>query len=322
MLLLNLFDLKDSDIKYNQVKYPDGQQDLRLIDFRGGSLDRLMHQALKDGVQILSRFNHFGDLELILSAAAAIRRLDRKIEITLNIPYLFGARSDRKFVAGGNSYLVDVIAPILNAQSYREIRSLDVHSDVAQSAIPTLSVTSNATFIEWVLSQLNNDDPQGRQPVLVTPDGGALKKIYSLAEEITYTGAIVQATKHRDLVTGKVTETTVHFPESYAGQNLLIVDDILDGGRTFIELAKELRRVFDTDWFKGRYNNTTTAQPKIYLAVTHGLFSNGYTQLRETFDGIFTTDSIKEIPVKEDQMYGLPKATGVRQVSIRNVHQV
>jgi ribose-phosphate pyrophosphokinase len=48
---------------------------------------------------------------------------------------------------------------------------------------------------------------------------------------------------------------------------ILIVDDICDGGRTFIELAKKLRPM-------------TTG--KIKLLITHGIFSKGI----EVFDGI------------------------------------
>lgn len=61
----------------------------------------------------------------------------------------------------------------------------------------------------------------------------------------------------------------------------VIVDDICDGGRTFVELAKAIKA--------GR----PTA--KIYLIVTHGIFSAGYTQLKEYFERIYTTNSIKDI---------------------------
>jgi ribose-phosphate pyrophosphokinase len=47
-------------------------------------------------------------------------------------------------------------------------------------------------------------------------------------------------------------------------RDFLIVDDICDGGRTFIELAKVLRPL-------------TSGQVKLY--VTHGIFSAGFEAL-------------------------------------------
>jgi ribose-phosphate pyrophosphokinase len=61
----------------------------------------------------------------------------------------------------------------------------------------------------------------------------------------------------------------------------VIIDDICDGGRTFVELAKAIK------------DGRPTA--KIYLVVTHGIFSAGYDQLGEYFEKIYTTNSYKDI---------------------------
>ena len=39
----------------------------------------------------------------------------------------------------------------------------------------------------------------------------------------------------------------------------------------------------------------TTNSCKIYLIVTHGIFSQGFLKLGEYFDGIFCTNSYKDI---------------------------
>mgnify|MGYP000559891090 CR=1 FL=1 len=50
---------------------------------------------------------------------------------------------------------------------------------------------------------------------------------------------IVVASKHRDIKTGKITSTEVPGLSTEDGaKQFYIVDDICDGGRTFIELAK------------------------------------------------------------------------------------
>lgn len=65
-----------------------------------------------------------------------------------------------------------------------------------------------------------------------------------------------------------------------------ILDDICDGGRTFIEIAKAI---------KMKQSLSSAVHPenhgKIYLVVTHGIFSAGLKPLNEYFDGIYTTNS-------------------------------
>ena len=56
------------------------------------------------------------------------------------------------------------------------------------------------------------------------------------------------------------------------------MDDICDGGGTFLGLADELRK--------------RNAGP-LHLAISHGIFSKGTEVLRQKFDRLFTTDSIR-----------------------------
>lgn len=104
--------------------------------------------------------------------------------------------------------------------------------------------------------------------MLVSPDGGALKKIFKLATPMDLD--VVCAEKIRDTKTGKVVRTEVP-RQDFEGRNVMIVDDICDGGRTFIELAKVLRQ-----------RNVG----KVELYVTHGIFSNGMDELMSYFDCI------------------------------------
>jgi ribose-phosphate pyrophosphokinase len=60
----------------------------------------------------------------------------------------------------------------------------------------------------------------------------------------------------------------------------VIVDDICDGGRTFTEIAKAIR--------------TQVPNARIYLVVTHGIFSAGFEELEKYFERIYTTNSYKD----------------------------
>lgn len=265
MKTLNLVNIEQSDILYKISHFPDGQQDV-VIDTTN----------FEYFIEIRSRFNSFRDLELIICATKALRRLGVK-EIHLYIPYLLGARSDREFQKGGTSYLVDVIAPIINAQEFTSVSVLDVHSDVAAACIKNLNVKANLKFVKSALIDINN---KNQDVIFISPDGGSLKKIYKVAEYVNFKGDIITCSKDRD-TNGKLTKTIVPMGDLWSSnKDLVIIDDICDGGRTFINIASECK--------KGGY------QGKIYLVVTHGIFSAGLKELSEYFDGIYTTNSVMD----------------------------
>jgi len=81
--------------------------------------------------------------------------------------------------------------------------------------------------------------------------------------------------------TGNILRTEIPVLDQHADIKYVIVDDICDGGRTFIELAKAIK--------EGR----PTAE--VYLVVTHGIFSGGFYDLNEVLDGIYCTNSYEDV---------------------------
>jgi ribose-phosphate pyrophosphokinase len=188
-----------------------------------------------------------------------------------------GARSDRKFREGGVNYLKHVICPVINSQKFNTVVVLDPHSDVLEACLDNYDKVSNFTVVENSLADIDNRNGAQDRIVLVSPDGGALKKIYDVAEEFKIPN-IITAMKHRDIQTGKITHTEVPDLKGFNDDHkFVIVDDICDGGRTFIELAKAIQ------------NQKPTAD--IYLIVTHGIFSSGLVELDKYFTKIYTTNS-------------------------------
>lgn len=270
MKRLNLSSLENSDIKYKISQFPDGQQDIVITE------EKLLLQGnnYSPGINIRSRFNSFRDLELIICATKALKRLGVK-EIHLYIPYLLGARSDRHFQEGGNSYLVDIIAPIINAQDFESVTVLDVHSDVAAACIKNLKVESNRRLVLWALNDIAKDGTS--ELIALSPDAGAQKKIYKVTEDFKIITDVVTASKQRDIY-GKLTKTVV--PDIPLNKDLVVIDDICDGGRTFNNIIAAL---------------DSERSGKNYLIVTHGIFSAGYDDLFKYFDAIYTTNSVKDI---------------------------
>jgi ribose-phosphate pyrophosphokinase len=286
MKILNLVDIDKSDIKYQIQKFPDGQQNVVLKSSVNYDIPMANGIGLSDikkyPIQIKARLNNFLDLELIICATKSLRAVGVK-EIHLYTPYFMGARSDRQFERGGNRYLADVICPIINSLNFESVSILDPHSYVLGNLINNFKSETNEQLVGFALGNIY---PSGVKYtpdnyILVSPDAGASHKIYKLAEQIDYKGDIITCSKERD-ANGKLTNISLmNLPKDAWTKDLIIVDDICDGGQTFINIAKH---------FKENYGDL---KGKMYLIITHGIFSKGTTELGHYFDAIYTTNSYK-----------------------------
>lgn len=280
-MILNLAYPENSEIKFKVSKFPDGQQTLDLTNFFVGTF-------IEKSITIKSRLNNFKDLELIICANQALKNLGAS-RVHLYVPYFVGARSDRKFQEGGINYLKQVICPIINSQNFASVTVVDPHSDVLEACLNNYVKEDNFDLVKWSLEQIDNRDGAQNRICLVSPDAGAYKKIFDVAKYFKIPN-LVTATKVRDLVTGNILSTNVPISVHDADKDFVIIDDICDGGRTFIELAKAIKetRSLSSVVHPDNYG-------KIYLIVTHGIFSAGFEKLSDELDGIFCTNSIKDI---------------------------
>lgn len=314
---LNLVNPNDSlSFKYEISRFPDGQQSLRLIEDGYNTFQSLRDSDSAHGIIIKSRLNTFSDLEIIICATQALKEAGVK-NISLYIPYCIGARSDRKFMEGGINYVKNVIAPIINSQGYEKVTILDPHSDVLEACINNFEKRDNSDLLDFAFrdyflskgfetwSASNFDGVR-----LVSPDAGALKKVFHCAEQLKYRHEVIIASKHRNIETGKIDYTNVPMSVLDADKDVFIIDDICDGGRTFIEIAKAVDEARSL---------SSSVQPeqygKNYLIVTHGIFSAGYAQLGEYFETIYTTNSVKN--VGETEYHALENIpTKVKQLNV------
>jgi ribose-phosphate pyrophosphokinase len=277
MITFDLVYPEKSDIKYKISQFPDGQQTIDLQD------DWSSIREYTDPVMIKSRLNSFRDLELIICATQAVRNVKSDKEIQLYVPYFLGSRSDRKFVEGGVNYLKQVICPIINRQNYSKVITLDPHSDVLEACLNNYRKISNVQLAKEAISDIDNKDGAQDRTMIVSPDAGALKKIYDIAKTFGIKN-VVTAGKIRDIVTGNIVKTELPQMNLDGIEQIVIFDDICDGGRTFIELAKVIKEQTDKP---------------IYLVVTHGIFSAGLLELSKHFNGVYSTNSVKDINVEE-----------------------
>ncbi len=239
--------------------------------FSGGELHiKIDPRTVRQGKVIIThRLNSFADIGLLILAVDALRRMGIQ-NIDCLIPYFPAARQDRVMVKG-EPLSVQVYAQLINALKFDKVYIYDPHSDVTPALLDNAAVITNHQFVAEVMKVFKGQS-------LVSPDGGALKKIYKVSE---YLGGVnvVECSKKRNVATGMLTEFKV-YEDSLEGQDCLVVDDICDGGGTFIGLAKKLKEL---------------KAGKIGLAVSHGIFSKGFDVLTQHYDMIFTTNSVKDI---------------------------
>jgi ribose-phosphate pyrophosphokinase len=283
---LNLADRASSELGYKETKFPDGQQSIEINEL--STIDDVCPYKWFS-VTIETRLTSFADVELLLCATAALKHMGVG-NIDLEISYLIGARSDRRFNPFSEHYLKEVICPIINAQGYGSVQILDPHSDVVEALINNFTKISPSWVVGNAIGMISKT-PDGSDIILVSPDAGASKKIYDSAK-YNKIDRVITASKVRDSHTGKITHTEVPLSEAfnlyYHGEKFVICDDICDGGRTFIELAKAIL--------------DKVPNAELYLVVTHGIFSAGFEELSKYFKRIFTTNSYQEFEAEHEHV--------------------
>ena len=251
---------KENTIQFESFTFSGGEPHIKILsDLRA-----------IDEVRVTARIQSFNDFGLLLIAIDALRRMSIKT-IHLFLPYMPAARQDRVMITG-ESLSVKVYADLINGLNLDSVTIFDPHSEVAPALLNNCKVISNHKFIEKVIADINTD------VILISPDGGALKKIYKVSE---FLGGlpVIECSKKRNVKNGQLEGFKV-YEDDLKGKDCLIVDDICDGGGTFIGLAEELKK-------KNAGN--------LYLAVSHGIFNKGVEVLNQYFTKIYTTDSFKSI---------------------------
>ncbi len=215
--------------------------------------------SAEDAVRINTRLNSSDDVMNLCLAVDALRNMGvRKIEAF--IPYIPYARQDRVMVPG-EPLSIKVVAGIINNLLLDNVFVFDAHSDVSVALLNNCKNKHNHEMVKHFLGVFGLSDF-----ALVSPDLGAYKKVDKLAQAIGYKGEIATGLKIRDLATGQIIKSDVN-TSNLEGKACIVVDDICDGGRTFIELAAALKSKNAGD---------------LYFIASHGIFShNAIDRLKE-----------------------------------------
>jgi len=200
--------------------------------------------------------------------------------ITLRIPYFPYARQDR-VCNEGEALSGRVMAELINNLNLNGVQIMHPHSDVVPALLNNCVIEYAYNLFENVFYEYDEDNPTWDKVSLVSPDAGAAKYVSKLKnlfdERWEIDVPLITATKVRDTKTGWITETKLNDPVTK--DIAIIVDDICDGGATFIPLAKALKEA---------------GAKEVWLSVTHGIFSKGFDELSKHIDKFIYKNTLNQ----------------------------
>ena len=210
--------------------------------------------------------NHL--MELLIMVDACVRASANTINVVL--PYFGYARQDR-IASSREPLTAKLVANMLVKAGVSRVLTLDLHAVQVQGFfdIPV----DNLYTIPLFAKHYCDKGLTGSDVVVVSPKNSGVKRARSLAEYLDAPIAIIDyaqddSERSQGYIIGEV-----------EGKKAILIDDILNTGRTFSEAAKILERDGATE---------------IYAVSSHGLFVNGAAELLDATNikEILVTDSV------------------------------
>lgn len=206
--------------------------------------------------------------ELLIMIDACKRASANTVNIV--VPYFGYSRQDR-IAASREPITAKLVANMLVKAGVDRVLTLDLHAVQVQGFfdIPVDNLFTVPLFAE----QYNQLGLSGEDVVVVSPKNSGIKRARSLAEYLDSPIAIIDyaqddSEREEGYIIGEV-----------EGKKAIIIDDILNTGKTFAEAAKILERGGATE---------------IYAVASHGLFAGGAADILESapIREIIVTDSV------------------------------
>jgi ribose-phosphate pyrophosphokinase len=243
---------------YNGIQvmtFPDGQPHIRLSS----------DIAAEDAIRLVWPIRNPAELVQLMEISNALDGVFARKK-TLFIPYLMGARSDRHMVPGDSCDLA-VVAACINLCGFERVEILDVHSDVALQLIHRSVNIDNSELLRHY--KMPN-------AILIVPDAGGIKRADKYMALCPNIKDVVTCAKWRNTETGEI-RLRVLEPERCVDRNCVIIDDLCDGGATFLSIHNQI------------------SPSHLALIVTHGIFSKGWYPLAYRFQQIIVSDSFTDM---------------------------
>ncbi|HEY6799386.1 MAG TPA: ribose-phosphate diphosphokinase [Agromyces sp.] len=228
----------------------------------------------------------------------ALKRASAK-RITVVSPFYPYARQDKKG-RGREPISARLVADLYKAAGADRIMSIDLHAAQIQGFFdgPVDHLFAMPVLLDHVKSQL---DPSTL--TVVSPDMGRVRVADIWSDKLGAPLAIIH--KRRDpLVPNQV---SVHeIVGDVAGRVCLLVDDLIDTGRTIVKAAEALKAAGATG---------------VVVAATHAVFSSPAVELlqEDCIDSVVVTDTL---PIPESKRWDRLTVLPIAPLLARAIHEV
>lgn len=238
-------------VGYKVIRFPDGEVHLQLDE-----LDR------KEPIKVVMRICNAEDLFLFMQLSDISHRQEIVVN-ELHIPYLMSMRCDRVF-SFDRPFSLKIVSEIIKGMGAMQVYLYEPHSIKSCRMI-----YAHAKEISRELAF-----QYARISTICYPDKGAQER-YDLFKS----DGVLLCEKVRDVATGQLMSFRVANPQDFKGGEITVIDDLCDGGGTFVGLAPKLRELNPT---------------KLRLVVTHAVQLNGIKRVSEVYDEVIITDTYED----------------------------
>lgn len=224
-------------------------------------------------VKIVWNYEQEAELIWINQTIALLNKSGILIE-ELYIPYLPYARQD-KGISNTTTFAKEIFLRILFKDSVDKVTTLDAHS--------TNDAIESYTALPYIKKAISDNRPN----IIVFPDTGAYLRYANQLKSEEYSFLVLGKVRHQE--SGTITSLSIDESLTTAevktqlqlkNNRMLIVDDICDGGATFINASLYLHENYECE---------------VSLYVTHGIFSKGFDSLiKSGISQFYTTQSLRK----------------------------
>ena len=238
--------IKLNDVIVTPTIFPDKTSQVWKIDI----------SILKNNVNMIAwQFENENEFLHVAQLKKLVNNLRPNARTILNIPYFPYARQDH-VVSNATTFALRSFLELLNTLRFNGIFTVDLHSNIPFEYLDNLT---NVYPHEAIKNAIDSFQPD----LIVFPDKGAQMRYAH-----RFTLPHISIHKERDQLTGYLTIKGIINNDNIilSGKKCLIVDDLCDGGGTFILAAQEL---FNAD------------VKEVGLYTTHGIYSKGVQVLKD-----------------------------------------
>ena len=249
MQILNLIKPEQSDIRHHTIYFPDREPHIVLEEINR-----------KESVKVICRISNPTDLFIATQVGSILNR--QGVPYSFDIKYLMSMRMDR-VISFNEAYSLSIVMKMLKMFNPINISVLEPHNGAAILVNGGMGYPSHK--------------PDFSEYLVVFPDKGAYMRYKAL-----YDKAVI-CSKVRDVSTGELTGFSIENPEileECPNKPLIVIDDLCDGGGTFVGIAELLKE-------------KCPDRPKS-IFVTHAVNPKGIDNMSEHYDNVYITNSYRD----------------------------